>query len=115
MRQTISIVRRVRSTTPANFCSPKVPKTLFFSELLLAPGQTLRHAHEQRERDDEAQEAAGVRPVQGQSQKRDTQDRERTTSLLVLTPSTRTRGQAKRVLCHPDPNGCPRCLEKGFE
>ncbi|GAA5860128.1 hypothetical protein JCM8547_009193 [Rhodosporidiobolus lusitaniae] len=30
-------------------------------------------------------------------------------------PPACDRCKAKRVLCHPNPNGCPRCLEKGFE
>ena len=30
-------------------------------------------------------------------------------------PLTTPLKQAKRVLCHPDPQGCPRCREKGIQ
>ncbi|GAA6055207.1 hypothetical protein JCM3770_000713 [Rhodotorula araucariae] len=30
-------------------------------------------------------------------------------------PPACDRCKAKRVLCHPDAGGCPRCIEKGFE
>ncbi|GAA5825034.1 hypothetical protein JCM11251_006069 [Rhodosporidiobolus azoricus] len=30
-------------------------------------------------------------------------------------PPACDRCKAKRVLCHPDPRGCPRCVEKGVE